>query len=78
MNSVPRFVQTSSVDAVSPLRDCVEETEATMPYPPVHQLVMPQYASSKMEAEKMTIGADGRPLADGEEGRGTHCAGYAL
>ena len=66
MNNVKRLVQTSSVDAVSPLRDCVEEDEDSLPYPPESELVMPEYASTKMKAEKLVLGSHGRPLADGK------------
>ena len=65
MNNVKRLVQTSSVDAVSPLRDCFEEDEDSLPYLPESELAMPEYASTKMKAEKLVLGSHGRPLADG-------------
>ena len=67
MNNVKRLVQTSSVDSVSPLRDCVDEDEDSLPYLPESELAMPEYASTKMKAEKLVLGSHGRPLADGRD-----------
>ena len=65
MNNVKRLVQTSSVDAVSPLKDCVEEDEDSLIYPPESELAMPEYASTKMKAEKLVLGSHGRPMENG-------------
>ena len=67
MNNVKRLVQTSSVDSVSPLRDREDEDEDSLPYLSESELAMPEYASTKMKAEKLVLGSHGRPLADGRD-----------
>ncbi len=63
MNNVPRLVYTSSVDSVSPLKDCIDLEEVKWYYPKASELAMPEYAITKQKAERLVIGSHGRPLA---------------
>ena len=53
LNNVKRLVQTSSVDAVSPLKDLVDADEDSLSYLPTSEMVMPEYASTKNESRKI-------------------------
>ena len=63
MNDVPRLVYTSSVDSVSPLKDCFNLEEVKWYYPKASELAMPEYAITKQKAERLVIGSHGRSLA---------------
>ncbi len=72
MNDVPRLVYTSSVDSVSPLKDCFNLEEVKWYYPKASELAMPEYAITKQKAEKLVIGSHGRSLAKALHGELTY------
>ncbi len=60
--NVSKFVFTSSVDAIAPLWDLVDVNEDQAPYPAFQDLVVPEYATTKQQSEKIVLAANGTKL----------------